>query len=205
MTWYDSDDGDWTHLIPDYEEIILGENNLAVFHYMTGKTHWTKILGDPVPNYGKDGFEWTFDFTPDEDGLKLLDELKIKDKLKNKGDERGDFIQFRQREKQANGKPNFPITVVDARNRPWNPEIKIGNGSTVEVKFKVVDYGKGKPTGVYPQAVRVLEHNPYVRQEFAPLPEDNEYVQNFAEEVGPNDFEPAGDEIGVVAGDPLAG
>lgn len=53
--------------------------------------------------------------------------------------------------------------------------MKIGNGSYVEVKFKVVPY---KTTvGVYPQAIRVLELVPYVRQEFAPLPEDNEFVQ----------------------------
>lgn len=171
---------------------------MAQFHYMTGVANWAKILGDPVINYNKDGNEWTIDVTPDKEGLKLLKELKIDDKLKNKGDERGDFIQFKQKEKQANGKDNYRITVCDARNRVWDQDVKIGNGSTVEVKFKVIDYGVGKPTGVYPQAVRVLEHKPYERVEFAPLPEDNKYVQNFADPV--EDF---GDD--VVEGDPLEG
>jgi hypothetical protein len=85
-----------------------------------------------------------------------MKKLKIADKIKNKGDERENFIQLKQKEKQANGKANFPITVCDARNRPWDHNVKIGNGSTVEVKFKVVEY-PGKPTGVYPQAVRVLD------------------------------------------------
>lgn len=170
---------------------------MAVFHYMTGTTHWTKVLGDPVPNYGKDGFEWTFDFTPDADGLKLINELGIKDKMKNKGDERGDFIQFKQKAHQANGKANFPITVVNARNQPWDANDKIGNGSLIEVKFKVVDYGKGKPTGVYPQAIRVLDHKAYVRQEFAPLPEDSEYVQNFEAAPEP-EFAEAPDEGDVL-------
>lgn len=182
---------------------------MANFNYVIGKTYWTKVLGDPVPNYNRDGNEWTFDFTPNEEGERLFKELGIEDKMKNKGDERGDFIQFRQREKQANGKANFPITVVDARNRPWDPKIvdgkvtnPIGNGSTVEVKFKVVDYGKGKPKGVYPQALRVLDLAPYVRQEFAPLPEDNEYVQKFKDDFN----EPVEAEAAdVVEDDPLEG
>lgn len=155
-----------------------------------------KVLGDPVPNYNRDGNEWTMDFTPDAEGKKLLKELKIADKIKNKGDERGDFIQLKQKETQANGKANFPITVVDARNRPWDPNVKIGNGSTVEVKFKVVPY-PGKPTGVYPQAVRVLELIPYVRQEFAPLPEDNQYFQA--------DEDVREDVLDAAEGDPLEG
>lgn len=171
---------------------------MAQFNYITGKAYWAKVLGPPVPNYNRDGNEWTFDFTPDEEGLKMIEELGIKDKMKYKADERGDFIQFKQKELRADGKANFPITVCDARNRPWDPNTKIGNGSTVEVKFKVVDYGKGKPTGVYPQAIRVLEHLPFVRQEFAPLPEDNKYYQNFGDAV-----EAEGGE--AVEGDPLDG
>jgi hypothetical protein len=170
---------------------------LANFNYVVGKLYWTKVF-DLVPNYNRDGQEWTFDFTPDAEGMKMFQELGIDNKLKHKGDERGTFFQFRQRELQANGKPNFPITVVDARNRPWDPEVKIGNGSTGEVKFKVVDYGKGKPTGVYPQAIRVLEHLPYVRQEFAPLPEDNVYLKQFEAAVDVNEAEDAS-----VEGDPL--
>lgn len=148
---------------------------MANFNYVTGHIHWAKVLGDPVPNYNRDGNEWTFDFTPDDEHLGIFDELGIKAKLKNKDDERKTFIQFKQKEKRADGSANLPITIVDARNHPWDPAVKIGNGSYVEVKFKVVPY---KTTvGVYPQAIRVLELVPYVRQEFAPLPEDNEFVQ----------------------------
>jgi len=152
---------------------------LANFNYAIGKIFWAKVLGDPVPNFNRDGLEWTFDFEPDAEALALFRELKIDNKMKEKDGR--NILRFTQKQKQANGKENFPIVVVDARNRPWDPDVKIGNGSLVEVKFKVVDYGKGKPTGIYPQAIRILEHLPYVRQEFAPLPEDNPYVQNFAE------------------------
>lgn len=157
---------------------------MANFNYVIGTTHWTKVLGAPVPNYNRDGNEWTFDFTPDENGLKLFEALGIDNKLKNKKDERGTFIQFKQKEKRADGTANFPITVVDAHNRPWDPNVKIGNGSTVEVKFKVVDYGKGKPTGVYVQAIRVLDLKEYARQEFAPLPEDSAYLRQYEASAG---------------------
>lgn len=174
---------------------------MAVFNYATGRIRWAKILGDPVPNYNRDGHEWTFDFYPNAEALALFKELKIDNKMKE--DKEGNkFLRFTQKSHQANGKPNFPITVVDARNQQWDVNTKIGNDSLGEVKFKVVDYGKGKPTGVYPQAVRVLEFKPYVRQEFAPLPEDNEYVQA----VPVDDFSAPVEveQVEVAEGDPLA-
>jgi hypothetical protein len=120
----------------------------------------------------------------------LLREIGLDKRLKNKDDMRGDFFQFRQREETRDGNKNRPITVVDAKNRPWNPKTKIGNGSLVEVKFNVKDYGAGKNAGVYPQAIRVLNLVPYERQEFAELPEDNEFVQKADEFNNPApDFE----------------
>lgn len=175
---------------------------MANFHYVTGQIRWAKILGDPVPNFNRNGFEWTFEFVPNDEALATFRELGIEDKLKNKDGSR--FIRFTQKQQQANGKENFPVTVVDARNRPWDPKIVdgkvtngIGNDSLVEVKFKVVEYGKAKMTGIYPQAVRVLDHKAYVRQEFAPLPEDSPYVQGFDEPV---EVDAAPD---VQEGDPL--
>lgn len=152
----------------------IWRKTIANIHYFTGKAFWAKVLGDPVPNYNRDGNEWTFDFTPDDiDALKAVPELAKK--VKNKDDERGEFIQLKQKETTSKGKINRPITVVDARNRPWNPSVKIGNGSTVEVKIDIVPYQS--TVGVYPLAIRVLDLNPYVRQEFAPLPEDSEYAR----------------------------
>lgn len=168
---------------------------------MTGILHWAKVLGDPVPNYNRDGNEWTFDFTPDEDGLVLLKKLGIADKLKNKGDDRENFIQFKQKEFRANGKRNDPISICDAANKAWDPEVRIGNKSVAEVKFRVVDYGKGKQTGVYPQALRILELVPYVRQEFAPLPEDNVYLKQYEAQFAPDDGNFGEDS--AVEGDPL--
>src|SRR3546814_969628 len=90
--------------------------------------------------------------------------------------DRAPFVRFVQKELRADGKKNDPITVVDARNHLWDPDVKIGNESLVEVKANVVDYGKGKPTGLYSKAIRVLDNKPFVRHEFEHLTEDSEYV-----------------------------
>ncbi len=153
---------------------------MANSKYIKGKGYWLKVLGEPVDNYGKDGKEWTGDITVDGAAVAVLEEAGVRDKVRNKEDDRGDFLPFKQRANRRDGTPNRPITIVDARNRPWPQDVKIGNESIIELKFNVVEY-PGKPSGLYPQAIRVLDLVPYERQEFAPLPEDSEYVKNAPE------------------------
>lgn len=143
-------------------------------YYLRGKAMWAKILGEPVKNnFDPDQREWTIDFVPNAEGLAKAKSLKLN--LKDR--DGGKVIQFRQREKRQDGSLNQPITVVGPDNERWNPEDKIGNGSDVDVKFEIVDYGKGKRQGVYLKSVRVLNHVRYERQEFAPLPEDDEFFK----------------------------
>ena len=142
-------------------------------YYLRGKAYYAKVLGNPVDNYNKDGKEWTIELEPDDVSKKRLKDLKLDDRV-TKGENK-DRILFRQREKRADGEVNKAITVVDANNRPWPQDKLIGNGSIVDIKIKVKDYGKGKKLGVYPQAIRVLEHVEYVRQEFAPLNEEDQF------------------------------
>lgn len=143
--------------------------------YIRGSAYWAKILGDPVWNYGKDAKEWKIDVTLDAKAQKALKDAGVADRIKDKDDERGKFISLRQRELRADGAPNQPIRVVDNENNPWSPSVLIGNGTPVDVKIEVRDYGKGKKHGVYIRAVRVLELKPYTAQEFAPIGEDDEF------------------------------
>jgi hypothetical protein len=100
-----------------------------------------------------------------------LSGLKLNGKLKNKG--KGDFISFRQSEFKKNGEPNDPIQITDAQGNLWPANKKIGNGSVGDVKFSYTDFGSTK--GNYIKAIRILQHVPYVQQEFAPLSEDDEF------------------------------
>lgn len=107
-----------------------------------------------------------------------------KDKIKNKGDERGKFVSFKQEYRQLTGKDGQPYyttapKIVDIKGKKWPEDTKIGNGSKIDVKFKVVDYGDDK-VGVYPIAIRVLKLVPYEGQEFEPVDESDEFYDEAA-------------------------
>lgn len=155
------------------------------FATLRGKTSYAKILGEPVLSYDKTQREWTMDLVIDKNTVKELKPLGISDRVKTK-DEYNDgqpFLSFRQRELRpdpATGgtKPNDPIKVVQIDGKtPWPQDKLIGNGSTVDVRFEVRDYGPGKKKGVYIRSVRVLDLVPFEREEFKPLDETDEFYQ----------------------------
>lgn len=163
--------------------------NSKEIHVIRGPIHWPKVLGDPVDNYDKNGREWTFDVALSPDGVKQMKSIKVQGRpvknIKDKDDDRGEFVQFKQKFREAEEYERYgkkPRTVDEQRIKvmgpdgtPWDQNVKIGNGSIADVKFEVVDYGKGKYAGVYPRAIRILKHVPYEAQEFAPLDENDEF------------------------------
>lgn len=145
--------------------------------YLRGKLYWAKIFGNPRPNYDGDAREWTFEFEPDEDSVELLEEHDLDDRLKDKRDKKGyenrkKFIILKRSEFKVDGDKNDHIRVVDADNQAWNGAL-IGNETVADVKVTVVDYGPRKKKGIYPVAIRVLDHVAFERDEFEPLPEDD--------------------------------
>lgn len=156
--------------------------------YITGKISWAKILGDPVENYNKDGREWTFEVEPSEGGIQQLVEQKLTDRIKGRGyntgtknqhADREPFIQLKRPEFTKDGEPNEPIRLYDENDVKWDAKLNekgqptnlIGNGSSVDVKLDVRDYGPGKKKGIYPIAIRVTEHVPYQASEFGAMDE----------------------------------
>lgn len=155
---------------------------------ITGKAYWFKALGKPVLNYNKDGFEWVFDTAVDAATLKELKSQGLGPKIKNnedkgKPDERGDYIQFRRASVKRNGpkkgEANKPIRVIGPDGKTeWDDNVKIGNGSTIRVKY-VLNETVNQRTGAKGMradvlSVQVWEHVKYVapeRQEFEGNPE----------------------------------
>lgn len=172
--------------------------NSKEIHYLRGPIHWAKVLGDPVDNYDKNGREWTFDVSLSTDGVRQIKLIKVNGQpvknIKNRDDDRGDFVQFKQKFREAEDYERYGqkvrtvdeqrIKVMDASGQPWDQNVKLGNGTIADVKFEVVDYGKGKYAGVYPRAIRVLDHVPYESQEFAPLSSDDEFFKGDSRTVG---------------------
>ncbi len=149
--------------------------------FIRGRAMYPKIF-NAVPNYNKDGHEWTIDLALDEAGVAQASSEISKKKLKD-SDAFGTYIRFKQGTTYKDNitgetKTRKSPEVIDASGKPWNPEVKIGNGSLVDVKAQVVDYGAGKELGVYLQKVRVLEHVPYEDDDFPELTgEDEQFKQ----------------------------
>lgn len=139
----------------------------AVTVYATGRVYWAKIIGNPVANYEKTGKEWTYEFEPDD--TSFLKEQKLLDRLKEREDDKnpdkGPYIILRKPEFTKDGVKNDPIRIYNENDEAWDDRL-IGNGSRVDVKLRIVDYGKGKKKGIYTTAIRVTDLVPYVSNEF---------------------------------------
>lgn len=159
---------------------------------LRGKAFYPKIL-ELVPNYSRDGYEWTMDFMPCDEDLGKFKGLGILDRLKRREGSviPGQYITLKQREKKTNGDANKPPKVKDINGKDWDKDTKIGNGSDVDVKINIVDYGKGKKKGIYLNAVRVLSLVPYTGgSDFPALtPEDEFFASDVDVKIDANDVD----------------
>ena len=146
--------------------------------FVSGKISWAKILGEPVPNFNKDGREWTFEVELDEAGLQKIIQNGLTDRIKGRGynigtkaqhKEREPFIQLKRTEFTKDGNPNTPIRIYDSEGEAWDNDSKIGNGSTGDVKLDIRDYGVGKKKGMYPVALRINNLVEYESSEFSTM------------------------------------
>lgn len=151
---------------------------------LRGTTMYAKILGDPVLNYSKDGKEWTMDLVIDAAAVKDLKAYGLTDRVKSREDKYDGkkYVSFKQKELRPDGSANEPIKVVDIHGKPWGGAL-IGNGSTVDVKFVVRDYGPGKKKGIYPRAVRVLDLVEYGGRDEFPAVDEGDVFFDKAQQV----------------------
>lgn len=128
---------------------------------LTAKAFYAKVVGKPHPGYDKSKYEWSLDACNlTAEAKKTLKAQGIGDYIKNKGDDRGDFMTFKRPAMKSDGAPGKPIRVVDNKGQPWDQTKFIGNGSTVNINYAVNDKASGgsKP-GII--ALQVWEHVPY--------------------------------------------
>ena len=137
--------------------------------FVSGKVYWAKILGAPRMNYEGTGKEWTYEFEPDD--TTFLKDHKLLDRLKNKYEDRGPFINLRKPELDTEGNKNEPIRVYDNDKHLWDGRL-LGNGTGVDLKLRIVDWGKGKKKSIYTTAMRVTDLVPYESDEFSAMDND---------------------------------
>ena len=143
-----------------------------VVAFLRGPVYWAKVIGEPRPNYNGDAREWAFEFEPNEEGIGILKENALLDRLKNKYEDRGKYLTLKRSELNKEGEPNKPIRILDSSNNEWDGSL-LGNGTVVDVKLDIRDYGPGKKKGIYPVAIRVVDHVEYQSNEFPPMAEDD--------------------------------
>ena len=126
---------------------------------LKGKAYWASITS-PNTTFDSDGV-WTVDVgNLDEKNKKIAqaDGLNIK----NKGDDRGDFVTIKRKVKNKRGDLNKAPEVVDAQKRAMINTL-IGNGSEVNVLYSTYDWEFGGKSGVSAdlRAVQVTNLIPY--------------------------------------------
>lgn len=132
---------------------------------LNGKIYYGRILGAPHENKFNPGIDqWSFDLSLNPSEVQvLLDAGVPKDKIKNKNDERGDFVSFSRDATKRDGSPGKPYDVVDGQQNPWPQDVLIGNGSEVNVKTALNERefrGKKflKPSAIEVQVWELVEY-----------------------------------------------
>lgn len=132
---------------------------------MRGKVAWAKVLGAPAKGYEENTREWSIDFEPNEESkAKYLKEGGSDFYLKTKTNHPlNEFIAFKRAEIKKDGTPAKQIEVVDAKGKAWDSDVRIGNGSVVDVKVALNEVTVGRNKRLKPSliAIRVVEHVPY--------------------------------------------
>ena len=109
---------------------------------ITGKAYWAHVQN---PNTSFEP-EYSIDICVDDNNRAAIEADGLT--IKNKGDERGDFIHIRQRVARRDGTQNDAPIVVDAQKNPTDK--LVGNGSIVNVLYSPYSWEMNGKAGVTP-------------------------------------------------------
>ena len=130
---------------------------------ISGASYWASVIS-PNTKFDADGI-WTID-VGNLDDLNKKKAQKDGLTVKNKGDEKEDFVTIKRKVRNNKGNLNRQPNVVDATKRLIT-ETMIGNGSKVNVLYEPFEWNFGGKTGVSAdlRAVQVTELVPYTTEE----------------------------------------
>lgn len=131
--------------------------------FMSGTIYWAKVF-KAFDNYERTAKEYSFDFVPDAASIEVLKKHRLLDRLKEPRDPiPDDYIRLRKPELDKDGKLLEKIKILDADGEPWD-QLKsgnIGNGSKVDIRLTVADFGKGMKKALWTSAIRVNKLVPH--------------------------------------------
>ena len=110
---------------------------------ISGTAYWAAVVS---PNTTFDPHCWEINVCNLSDETRAMVEEDGLD-IKNKGDERGDFVTVKRKLLRKDGGTNDAPKVVDADNSPMHNTL-IGNGSLVNVKYRPYAWSYSNRNGV---------------------------------------------------------
>jgi len=132
---------------------------------ISGKAYWAK-LENAVNKFDPDKPRWSIDVALDKKGSKTMKSEGYN--VRNKDDDRGDFIHIYKNKYIATG-PNAGTALPKPRlfdaEKNIISGILIGNGSTVNVSYRKKEYNVGGNEGQRPelrdvQLIDLIEYSP---------------------------------------------
>jgi|TARA_R110000803_G_scaffold78077_1_gene143176 hypothetical protein len=123
-----------------------------------GKAYWASIV-NPNTTFDSDGV-YSIDVSLDAKNKKVAETDGLT--IKNKGDDRGDFVSIKRNVRRKNGDFNTKPTLMDSQKRNMKDTL-IGNGSEVSVLYSTYQWEfKGRSgTNADLRAIQVTNLIPY--------------------------------------------
>ena len=127
---------------------------------ISGTAYWASIIA-PNTTFDSDGV-WSIDVCNlDKKNIGIVEKDGLT--VKNKGDDRGDFVTAKRKVRnQKSGALNRAPTLVDAQKRAMM-NTAVGNGSVVNVKYNPYEweFAGRKGIGANLNAIQVVDLVPY--------------------------------------------
>ncbi len=125
-----------------------------------GKAYWASLI-NPNTTFDSDG-TWSIDVSLDEKNKKIAEADGLT--IKNKNDDRGDFVTIKRKVNAKNGKRPAP-KLYNLNKEPM--DITVGNGSAVKVQYNEFawDYAGKSGVSLDFQAMQVLDLVPMKSQD----------------------------------------
>jgi len=119
---------------------------------LSGKAHWASVAN---PNTT---FEpvWSVDLAIEGDELNKARQMGLS--IKNKGDDRGNFVTIKRKVNRKDGTQNQSPALLDGNKNPMNGTL-IGNGSDINVLFKTYEWEYAGKTGMGAELQKVQVTN----------------------------------------------
>lgn len=146
---------------------------------LSGKSHWATIA---TPNTT---FEpvWSIDLALEGEELNKAQKMGLT--IKNKSDDRGDFVTIKRKVNRKDGSQNQAPSLVDANKNDMGTTL-IGNGSDVNVLLKTYEWEYAGKSGVGAelQKVQVINLIPYGDgEDFDVVPDGHSTVDTLDDDI----------------------